>query len=235
MVLVDAVTYLRVSGDSQIEKDGFPRQRFACEKYAVGNDLQIVREFRDEGVTGKMELEGRAGLSDCLAFVRENEITTVLVECSDRMARDMIVSEVIVREFQKIGVRVISASGGVDLTEGNDANPTAKLVRQILAAVSEFDRCVIVLKTRAARQRIRMRDGIARGYEGAEALRMGRCEGKKPYGALTGETETIARMKAIQSTGRNYREVVEALNASGSVGRSGKAWTIGTVHKILSR
>jgi hypothetical protein len=50
-----------------------------------------------------------------------------------------MVSEIILAEFRKTGVKVISADGGIDLTLGND-DPTGKLVRQILAAVSEFIR-----------------------------------------------------------------------------------------------
>ena len=94
----------------------------------------------------------------------------MIVESSDRLARDMIVAEVIIREFQKIGVKVISASGGVDLTEGNDANPTAKLIRRILAAVAEFDRCVIVLKLRGARDARRLRRADARDEKDTESI-----------------------------------------------------------------
>jgi hypothetical protein len=87
----------------------------------------------------------------------------VLVESSDRLARDLIVAEVVIREFQKVDVRVVAASGGIDLTAGDDSNPTAKLVRQILAAVSEFDRCVISLKLRAAKDRMKARGEKAEG------------------------------------------------------------------------
>ena len=75
--MTDAVSYLRVSGESQISGDGFPRQREKIQSYAAQNGVTIVSEFLDEGVTGKMELEGRSGLSACLQYVRENEIGLV--------------------------------------------------------------------------------------------------------------------------------------------------------------
>ena len=76
----------------------------------------------------------------------------VLVESSDRLARDSVVAELVIRQFQKAGGKVLTASG-VDLTEGSEQNPTAKFIRQILAAVAEMDRSLICLKLKAARER----------------------------------------------------------------------------------
>lgn len=222
-----AVMYLRVSGDSQIEKDGFPRQRLLCDKYATTNGIEVVKEFRDEGITGKMELEGRGGLSACIEHVREQGIKLVLIEDSTRLARDMIVAEVVIREFQKIGVRVISASGGVDLTEGDDSNPTAKLIRQILAAVSEFERCCINIKLRGARDRKRAATG--------------RCEGQLPYGSKDGEAESLAMMKSLRASGISFDQIAATLNANGIPSRRDGVknyrgvWLGCTVNRILKR
>jgi DNA invertase Pin-like site-specific DNA recombinase len=216
-----AVAYSRVSGLGQVEGDGFDRQAEAITKYAEANQVEIVEWFRDEGVTGKMELEGRCGLSNCLALCREQSIALVLIEDSTRLARDMIVSEVIIREFQKLGVRVVAASGGVDLTAGDDSNPTAKMIRQILAAVAEFDRCVIVLKTRAARARAR--------------AKYGKCEGRKAFGFRDGEAAVLARMIAERNQGAALRQIADALNADGIPSRMGGPWKVGTVARILSR
>ena len=216
-----AVSYLRVSGDSQIAGDGFPRQREIIQKYAATNSIQILEEFRDEGVTGKMELEGRAGLSACVAYVREHGVKLVLVESSDRVARDMIVAEVIIREFQKNGVKVISAAGGVDLTEGDDSNPTAKLIRQILAAVAEFDRCVVVLKLRGARQR--------------KKAKTGKGEGRHAFGEKRGEAQTLEQIREWAATGASCRSIADDLNGCNVKTRSGKPWRATVVAKIVKR
>jgi len=75
-----------------------------------------------------------AGLTDLFVALKANGVRVVIVENATRVARDLMVSEIILAEFRKLGVKVISADGGVDLTLGND-DPTGKLVRQILAAV----------------------------------------------------------------------------------------------------
>lgn len=216
-----AVTYMRCSGESQIQGDTWERQGTVILKYAVANNILIEKEFRDEGITGKMELEGRAGLSACLQYVRENKLTMVLIEDSTRLARDMIVAEVVIREFQKIGVRVIAASGGIDLTEGDDSNPTAKLIRQILAAVSEFERCCIVLKLRGARQRKK------------EAT--GKCEGRLEYGKKPGEDQVLLEMMSLRRSGRSYDTIADILNQSHTPTRMGGRWYGPTVAKIVKR
>ena len=218
-----AVAYMRCSGDGQIKGDTWDRQWEAIFGYASSKSIHIATSFRDEGVTGKMELEGRSGLSACIDYVQKNNIDTVLVESSDRLARDMIVAEIIVREFQKIGVRVIAASAGIDLTEGSDSNPTAKLIRQILAAIAEFDRCVTVLKLRGARERVK----AARG----------KCEGRHAFGDKPEEKEALRRIIAMHESDYSSTLIAEVLNGQGDdvKTRSGKPWNRSTVAKIVKR
>jgi DNA invertase Pin-like site-specific DNA recombinase len=230
-----AVSYLRCSGESQVTGDTWARQQAIVQKYAAANGIEIVREFRDEGVTGKMELENREGLSACIAFVREREIGLVLVEDGTRLARDLIVAEVCIREFQKAGVRVVAASGGLDLTEGDDANPMAKLVRQILSAISEFERCVIVLRLRGARQRKKIEDGLSKGYTGDDAAKFGKCDGRKAFGEKPGEAEYLTKIKAMRAAGYNSQRIADALNMQGVPSRTGRPWRASVVAKILAR
>lgn len=217
-----ACAYYRVSGESQREGDGIPRQQIACQKYAEANHIEIVDSFEDAGVSGKTELENRHGLSACMRYVQDHGINLVLIECADRLARDLIVSEVCIREFAKIKVRVISASGGVDLTAGDDSNPTAKLVRQILAAVAEFDRCVISLKLRSAKERKRLADPSWH-------------DGRKPYGEHEGEKEQLAVMRYLRGQNKTLAEIQDAMLQAGHLARSGRPWSLGAIHRILTR
>jgi DNA invertase Pin-like site-specific DNA recombinase len=219
--MTTAYGYLRVSSLGAVDGDGFPRQRLAIEAYALVNDIQITEWFADEGVPGTTELKNRQGLAACMARVETSGVKLVLVESADRLARDSLIAELIIREFQKAGVRLVAASGGVDLTAGDNTNPTAKLVRQILAAVAEFDRCVIVLKTRAARERIR-----GRGE---------RCEGRKPYPRNQSEEIIFETLQRLADQGVSCLDIASKLNDDGIPTRQGKRWHSGTVSKILSR
>ncbi len=217
-----AFSYLRVSGKGQIDGDGFPRQQETITRYAKANRFEVVQEFRDKGVTGTKEALDRPGLTDLFVALKANGVRVVLVENATRVARDLMVSEIILSEFRKLGVKVISADGGVDLTLGND-DPTGKLVRQILAAVSEWEKCLIVQKLRASRLRMR-RSGQ-------------RCEGRKPYGETPDERQIVERMKAWRTERKSFKEIAEALNADGVPPRSGveSKWHPTQVQRVLKR
>lgn len=219
--MVKAVSYMRCSSIGAVEGDTWPRQRLAIQKYANANQIEIVEEFRDEGVSGRTELQNRSGLANCLARLEANGIRLVLIESADRLARDSLVAEIIIREFQKVDCRVVATSGGVDLTAGDDSNPTAKLVRQILAAIAEFDRCVIVNKLRAARERQR-----ATGQ---------RCEGRQPFGSKPGEDATLRLILGMRAKQCTAEEIARSLNQIENYSRSGKLWHPSTVGKILAR
>ena len=218
-----AVAYLRVSGAGQVQGDGFARQRAAIERFAGVARLELVEEFRDEGISGTRELQNRPGLARVLDRVESNGVKVVIVERADRLARDLLVSEVILAQFRNAGVRVLT-SDGAELTADDD--PTRRLIRQVLGAVSEFDKSVTVLKLRAARDRIRSRDG--------------RCEGRKPFGDRPGEADAIALMRQLRrkqprAKRRSFLTIAEELNTRGIPSRTGRPWAAATVRGILAR
>ena len=221
--MTTAVSYLRVSGIGQIDGDGFDRQREAIERFAKSRKLELVAEYREEGVSGTNELADRTALAACLDRVENNGVKIVIIETANRLARDLMVQEVILSQFREAGVQVLGADG-TDLT--NDDNPTAKLIRQVLGAVAEFDKSVTVLKLRAARERKR-----AKGE---------RCEGRKPFGWHENEKPVLARIKQLRRKPRggdklSYSAVAKQLNKEGCITRSGKQWTHTSVRQISER
>ena len=47
-------------------------------------------------------------------------MTIVLVERADRLARDLLVSEVLLAQFRDLGVRVVAADSRTDLTAADE-------------------------------------------------------------------------------------------------------------------
>lgn len=219
-----AITYLRVSGQGQIEGDGITRQREAVTRYARTSRIEVVSECRDDGVSGTRELENRPGLAAVLDLIESCAATIVLVERADRLARDLMVNEIILERFRSAGATVLTAEGQ-ELTADDD--PTRKLIRQVLGAVSEYDKTVTVLKLRAARERIRRRSG--------------RCEGRKPYGALRGESDVLNQMRQLRrkrpgQDRRSFASIADELNNRGVPTRTGNPWQARTVYYgILTR
>lgn len=220
-----AFSYLRVSGKDQIDGDGFARQRDKIEKWAKANGYTIAREFIEAGVSGTKDLEDRPALSALFAAV--NGIRTVIVERADRLSRDLVTGEVILAKFREAGVAVIEAEDGRNLAVDDPDNPTGTLIRQILAAVAQFDKTGIVSKLRKARER--------------KKSETGRCEGVKPYGTFPGEAEAVERMrrlrrKAVGSDKRmSFSKIADVLTEEGFPTRSGGRWAASTVKQILNR
>ncbi len=217
-----AVSYLRVSGKGQVEGDGFDRQRDAVTRFAKASGFELVDEYRDEGVSGTKDLESRPGLAALLDRVENNGVKVVVVERADRLARHLMVSEVIIDQMRRAGVRVLTADGA-DLTSDDD-DPTRTLIRQVLSAVAQFDRAVTVLKLRAARERKRSRGE--------------RVEGRKPYGHHPAEQTLIEHIQQLRRKPRkgermSVAAIAAQLNAEGHRNRAGREWSPQMVHHVL--
>ena len=221
----EAVSYLRCSGLGQVAGDTWDRQTAAISKYAKSHGIIVVHEFRDAGVSGAKDLDSRPGLAALIDRIESNGVRIVLLENATRLARDLMVSEVILQQLTAAGCTVIAADSGTDLTADTD-DPTRRLIRQVLGAVAEFDRRVTVLKLRAARDRIR-----GRGR---------RCEGRKPFGARTGERDALDRIRELHRKPHGHRRrslqaICEILNSEGVQTRSGKPWHPQVLSRIIRR
>lgn len=225
---VPAVAYLRCSGLGQVDGDTWDRQTAAITKYARAHGLTVTPDdwFRDAGVSGTKDAGDRPGLAQLLDRIESNGVRTVLVENSSRLARDLLVSEVILGQLRALGCTVIDCDSGTNLVDDQDDDPTRRLIRQVLGAVSEFDRRVTVLKLRAARERIRRRTG--------------RCEGRKPFGSRPGEADTLERIRQLHrkphgEPRRSYQAIADALNLEGRATRTGSPWSKQVVYQVVAR
>lgn len=216
-----AFAYLRVSGKSQIDGDGFDRQRDSIQKRCRESDYEVTREFVEEGVSGKSELDERPALSALFEALMEGSVRTILVERSERFSRDLVVGEILLKKLREMGVTVIQAENGVNITEEDPDNATGTLVRQIIGVIAQFEKTSIVSKLRKARARKKQETG--------------RCEGQLPYGAKQGERETLDTMLHLREQGLTVRVIADELNAQRLGTRNGRPWNYSSVAKILAR
>jgi DNA invertase Pin-like site-specific DNA recombinase len=210
--MTKAFGYLRVSSDGQVDGDGFVRQRVAIEKWAAANGVTIVQWFEEEGVSGTVA--DRPALQRMMVALLSNGVRTVVIEKLDRIARDVLIQETIIQNMQQEGFQLISTMEA-DLCS---QDPSRTLMRQIMGAFAQYDRTMIVLKTRAARERIR-KSGR-------------RCEGRKPYGERDGEQAISARIRKMHATGSNYEQIAKQLNVEAIPARKG-SWFGSTVRRVI--
>ena len=220
---VEAVAYTRTSSAANVGegKDSVPRQRKAIESYARAAGMVIVDWFNDEAVSGADPVEARPGFTALLARIAGNGVRTIIVETANRFARDLMVQEVGFAILRELGITLVAADSPASFL---DDGPTSKLIRQILGAVSEFDKAMTVAKLKGARDRVRRRQG--------------KCEGRKSYAEREGGRELVALARELHRNpnGRPHslRTVAARLAERGYVTPSGRHYSASAVTSMLS-
>ncbi len=159
--------------------------------------------------------EDRPAFSEMMGVLLNNGVRTVLVERLDRLARDLMVQESVITDFQRKELKLVSVSEP-DLCSDD---PSRILMRQMLGAFFQYEKTLLVAKLRGARQRVKAQNG--------------RCEGRKPYGARQGELTVIERIKALRLTGMAVDKIADQLNAEGIKPRAGVCWHATSVRRVL--
>ncbi len=213
--MIKAFGYLRVSGSSQTDGDGFPRQREAISVYAAAHGFKIVQWFEERAIPGKTEWDMRPAWLEMVAAL--NGVDTIFIEKLDRLARDLMVQEHIILDLRRRHVNLISVAEP-DLCIDD---PSRKLLRQIMGAIAEYDRAMITAKLSGARRRMKAATG--------------RCEGRKPYGFTDEERANIVRMRELRNERMSWHDIAELMNIDGKLARSGKPWIGASICKILKR
>ena len=214
--MIKAVAYYRTSSatsliDGNVESE--VRQREAVIEYANRSGHAIEAEFYDAVVKGTDSVDVRKQFINLMKFIESNAIKTILIETASRFSRDLIVQLTGHQMLKKKGVSIIP----VDAPEYfSDATPTMKFIRQVLGAVTELERTMLVDKMKVARDRIRAETG--------------RCEGRKPP-----LPEAIDMARKLRSEGKSLVYIGNALSGAGyRVRKKIKDGPIITTNKIYA-
>jgi DNA invertase Pin-like site-specific DNA recombinase len=216
----EAIAYYRTSSAANVgaDKDSRERQRAAVEGFAKRAGYTIVAEFYDTAISGADPIDARPGFAAALERIASNGVRTIIVETASRFARDLIVQEVGFRMLQGRGIELVAA----DSPDGfADDTPTARLIRQILGAVAEFEKAALVAKLKGARDRKSRATGR-------------RIEGRKPV-----PPATLALARRLNRKGRDgikpsLRAIAARLAEEGYLAPNGKAYGPESVKQMLS-
>ncbi len=142
---VPAAIYARVSTGEQSCEQQVTALREAADRMRLAPVL-VVEE------TGSGAKADRPGLLRVMDAARLGEVRAVLVWKLDRLGRSVLDLARNVDEFRRLGVRLVA------VTQGS----TAKMAADMLAAVAEYERPLIVERTRAGMDRAK-RNGTKSG------------------------------------------------------------------------
>jgi DNA invertase Pin-like site-specific DNA recombinase len=217
-----AIAYLRTSSAANVgaDKDSDKRQRAAIEAFAKSAGFELIATYYDEAVSGADQVSARPGFAAMLERIASNGARVILVETTSRFARDLMVQEVGYSMLKARGITIIAADSPNSFL---DDTPTAKLIRQVLGAVSEFEKAMVVTKLKGARDRKR-----ATGVK---------VEGRKNYTELRPEMVALARKLhryTVHGRRRSLRDIAAELAAAGHVTGKGKPYAAAAVRKMIT-
>jgi DNA invertase Pin-like site-specific DNA recombinase len=216
--------YLRVSGEVQADKGGFDRQSTAILSFCATREWNIVRIFKDQQ-SGGDEFADRAALHEVLDLAGPGSclgVEAVIVERADRIARDLMVQEIFLRECRKKGIKVYAADSGEELVL-DGADPTRVLIRQILGALAQWEKSQIIAKLQAGRRKKVRETGKP-------------CGGPQPYGQTSGERAVVDEILVKHKAGRTITQIASFLNSAQRFTAPGGGWWFPmTVKRIIER
>jgi DNA invertase Pin-like site-specific DNA recombinase len=204
------VGYIRVStreqGDSGL---GLDAQRAAIEAEAARRGWVLEHVYSDVA-SGKDTR--RDGLSAALSACESGLVAGLVVAKVDRLSRSLVDFAGLLARFTTHGWALVVLDLGVDTS-----TPSGRLVASVVAALAEWERGMISVRTRAALVEVRARGG-----------RLGRPSGLP--------ADVVARIRRERAAGVSLGKLAAGLNADGvPTGQGGAQWYASTVRGVLER
>ncbi|MBU7217663.1 MULTISPECIES: cassette chromosome recombinase CcrB [Staphylococcus] len=216
--------YIRVSTEKQVMGYSIEGQITQIEQYCQFNGYELVDIYADRGISGKSM--NRPELQRMLNDAKNGKLDCVMVYKTNRLARNTSDLLTIVEELHRQNVEFFSLSERMEVK-----NSTGKLMLQILASFSEFERNTI-LENIYNGQHQRALEGY---YQGNLPLGYNNIpDNKKELMINQHEANIVKYIFESYAKGHGYRKIANALNHKGYVTKKGNPFSISAVTYILS-
>jgi DNA invertase Pin-like site-specific DNA recombinase len=167
--------------------------------YAAARGWEVEGEYVDNNHSGAKDT--RPAMNRLMEAARARKVDAIVVWKIDRWGRSMPHFVQSVQELTSLGVRFVAITQGIDTDQ---SNPTSRLMLNLLASFAEFERELIVERTKA---------GLAK------ARRAGRIGGRPRL------VVDRRKVEALYDDGATLREIADELGIGvGSVHRMLKGY-----------
>ena len=138
------VIYTRVSSEDQKERETIRTQQMELSRQLMTNpDVDFLGEYSDDGVSGCVRFQDRPGGKRLLEDAARGVFEEVWVYRVDRLGRDDIDPLIVWRELERLRVRVVSLTEGVD----------GPFIYHIRVAVAAEERRTMLMRMQAGMDR----------------------------------------------------------------------------------
>lgn len=235
--MINVVSYARVSSEEQAARDlSIPAQIKAIHRYINDHDdMLLVREFKDEGVSAYASADKRPGFIEMIKLANDTDVSIILVHKLDRFSRNREESIIFKSLLKKHGVQVIS------ITENFDPDtPSGFLFEGIIEVINQFYSMNLAMETRKG-----MVENAIRGYWNGGTVPYGYKlievpgNGDRVHKKLAlGDPVKVVTVRRIFDLAVNHgmgaKAIVNRLEADGIPYMNGKPWIKQRVGYILN-
>jgi RNase adaptor protein for sRNA GlmZ degradation len=132
-------------------------------------------------------------------------------------------------EKERTTIRSVVIRALTNHVDSNTANavphtvsePMQKALVQIQVVFAELERSMLVARLRESREQTK--------------TKLGRCEGRKPYGHYASEAPILAQIRSMRDSGMTHDRIASTLDSRGIPARLGGNWRAAVISKILRR
>jgi len=219
--MTKAIGYIRVSTEKQADHGvSIEAQTEKLKAYAMLYDIDLVDLVIEQGSAKCLQ---REGLQSALSRLEAGEAEALIVVKLDRLTRSVAdLGKLVDTYFQNFAL--------LSVGEQIDTRPAAgRLVLNVLASVSQWEREVIGERTSAAMQHMRKQNQ----YTG----------GKPPYGydlvdgeliENENEQQVIKLVAKYKAAGLSYRKIAAVIDEAGHKSRTGKQLSAMSVSRMAA-
>jgi site-specific DNA recombinase len=219
------IGYVRVSTDRQAERgSSLEAQAEKIRAMALVQSAELSEIIIESGESAKSL--NRPGMAKLMALVDAGKAKAVIVAKLDRLTRSVKDLCELLERFERKGVALVSVAESLDT-----GSAAGRLVLNIMAAVSQWEREAIGERTRDALQHKRSQGerigNITFGFRLS-----GDGHHLEPDPA---EQRALSEIRGLRSQGTPLRGIATALNNRKFRTRRGTAWRLESVARVLKQ
>lgn len=218
-----AIGYIRVSTEKQANEGvSLEAQEARINAWCNLNGYELAGVYIDAGISGK-KMENRPELLRALANMKKGmALVSYSLSRLARSTKDLIgISEMVAKKKGDL----VSLSESIDTTTA-----AGKMMFQVLAVLSEFERNLTAERTSGALQHKKATGHV---YTGNTPFGFQAIDGRLVEVAQ--EADIVAQIQAERAAGTTLQAIADGLNGRGVPTKTGKAWQPATIHLLLKR
>jgi site-specific DNA recombinase len=230
-----AAIYARFSTEKQ-DRSSIEDQARACRAWATAHGLTVSAIFHDEATSGSVPVTQRPGGAAMHAAALASQFDVLVLEGLDRLSRDQVDQEQVVRRLEHRGIRIVGIADGYDSAAGE----SRFMLRGMRGIVNEAYRRDLPPKIRRGLagqiERGFHAGGMSFGYRsvpvGMDAR--GEAEGFR-LEIVPEQTEVVREIFRRYAAGESLQRIASDLNARGVRGPGRKqskpsTWSVAALY-----